>query len=193
MAKCVVCNSKKGKRYCKAENAYICSLCCGQTRSFEKCSGCSFYEGSSIYRNYKKVPYFNTQQMSDSIELQEISNVVESILCSFDMESNDEFTDKIALNLLELAFDKYYFQDSVKSLNKSPLKAQLEQFIELIENDLPEISKEEILKVMASIYRSIQRRTNGNREYLDFVQQYVGTRVGTRARALSHNSLYSNK
>jgi len=109
------------------------------------------------------------------------------------MESDDEFTDKTALSLLELAFDKYHFQDSEKSLDKSPLKAQLEQMIKLIENDLPDISNEEILKVLATIYRSIQRRTNGGREYLDFVQQYVGSRVGQRARALSHNSLFSNK
>lgn len=192
MAKCVICNSKKGKRNCKTENAYICNLCCGQTRSYDKCSGCSFYEEAYSYRNYKKVPYYNTQQMAYSTELQDISNVVESILCSFDMDSNNEFTDKTALSLLELAFDKYHFQVSEKLLDKSPLKSLLDQLVELVESDLPEVSNEETLKVMASIYRSIQRRTNGNREYLDFVQQYVGSRIGPRARDLSHNSLYNN-
>jgi hypothetical protein len=35
------------------------------------------------------------------------------------------------------------------------------------------------------IYRSIQRRTSGGREYLTFAQQYVGARVGPGARVLS--------
>ena len=34
------------------------------------------------------------------------------------------------------------------------------------------------------IRRSIQRRTNGGREYLTFAQQYVGAKVGPGLRAL---------
>ena len=193
MAKCIICNSRKGKRKCMAEDAFICSFCCGQTRNHDNCSGCSFYEESSNYRNYKKVPYYNTQQMADSMELQNVSNVVESILCSFDMEDSFEFTDKKALALLELSFDKYYFHDSEESLNKSPLKTQLDSMFGIIEKDIPDISNEQLIKVMASIYRSIQRRTNGKRDYLDFVQQYVGARVGTGTRAITYNDAFNSK
>ena len=36
MAKCPMCNSKKGKRVCKlVENQKVCSLCCGTTRNSE--------------------------------------------------------------------------------------------------------------------------------------------------------------
>jgi hypothetical protein len=43
MAKCSACNFQRGKRKCLADTAFICSLCCGQTRTPEKCTGCSFY------------------------------------------------------------------------------------------------------------------------------------------------------
>jgi hypothetical protein len=61
--------------------------------------------------------------MSDSMELQDISNVVESNLCRFDIEYENEFTNKRALQLLELAFDKYHFNHSGE--NRSPDGPQL--------------------------------------------------------------------
>jgi len=81
----------------------------------------------------------------------------------FDIEDENEFTDKIALQLLELAFDKYYFKDSELAINNSELKIQFERMLQIIEQDLTDISKEQLIKVMASIYRSIQRRTSGGR------------------------------
>ena len=88
--------------------------------------------------------------MSDSMELQDISNVVESILCGFDIEYENEFTDKTALQLLELAFDKYHFKDSELVINNSELKIQFERMSQIIEQDLTDISKEQLIKVMAS-------------------------------------------
>ncbi len=186
MAKCSICNSRKGKRKCMAEDSFVCSLCCGQSRTPDKCIGCSFYKNASHNKNYRKVPYYGTQQMSDSIGLQDISNVVEAILCKFDVEAKNEFKDKTALQLLELAFDKYHFNDSELSFSDSTLKIQFKRMLQTIDEDLSDTSKEQLVKVMASIYRSIQRRTTGGREYLTFAQQYVGARVGRGVRALQY-------
>jgi len=186
MAKCSICNSRKGKRKCMAEDSFVCSLCCGQSRTLDKCTGCSFYKNASLNRNYRKVSYYGTQQMSDSIDLQDISNVVESILCKFDVEAENEFKDKTALQLLELAFDKYHFNDSELSFSDFTLKIQFGRMLQIIEEDLSDTSKEQLVKVMGTIYRSIQRRTTGGREYLTFAQQYVGARVGHGARALQY-------
>ena len=187
MAKCSICNSRKGKRKCIADNSFVCSLCCGQSRNADKCTGCSFYDGVSQKRNYRKVPFYAIQQMSNSMAFQDISNVVESILCGFDIENEDEFTDKMALQLLELAFDKYHFKDPELSISNSALKDKFERMSQIIEQDLSDTSKEPLIKVLASIYRSIQRRTCGGREYLTFAQQYVGARVGPGARILPPN------
>jgi hypothetical protein len=184
MAKCSICKSRKGKRKCKAEDAFVCSLCCGQSRSPDKCMGCSFYKDDSDNRNYRKVPFYGIRQMSDSMELQDISNSIESILCLFDSEKENNFTDKTALQILELVFDKYYFKDSELVFNNPTLKFLFERLSKIFEKDLPDTPKEKLIKVLASIYRSIQRRTNGGREYLTFVQQYVGPRVGPGARIL---------
>ncbi len=184
MAKCSICNSRKGKRKCMVDDSFVCSLCCGQTRTPDKCTGCSFYKSVSHSRNYRKVPYYGIQEMSDSMELQSISNTVESILCGFDIEDENKFADKTALWLLELAFDKYHFKDTELEIGNSALKIQFDKMIRIIKQDLSSTSKEQLMKVMASIYRSIQRRTNGGREYLIFAQQYVGARIGPGARVL---------
>ncbi|MGD9353643.1 MAG: hypothetical protein PVI72_11995 [Desulfobacterales bacterium] len=186
MAKCSLCNSRKGKRKCLAEDSFICSLCCGQSRTLDKCMGCSFFKDASHNRNYRKVPYYGTRQMSDSTDLQDIGNVVESILCGFDIEAENEFKDRTALQLLELAFDKYHFNDSDLSFSDSTIKVLFQRMLQIIEKDLSDTSKEKLVKVMASIYRSIQRRTAGGREYLAFVQQYVGARVGAGVRVLQY-------
>lgn len=124
--------------------------------------------------------------MSNSMELQDISNGIESILCGFDIEDENEFADKTALQLLEFAFDKYHFKDSELAISNSALRIQFERMSQIIEQDLSDTSEEQLIKVMASIYRSIQRRTSGGREYLTFAQQYVGARVGPGARVLPY-------
>lgn len=169
-----------------AVDSFICSLCCGQFRDPDKCTGCSFYKGDSHDRNYRKVPYYAIHQLSDSMRLQDVSNVVESILCGFDTETENDFTDKTALQLLELAFDKYHFNESELKFSNSNLKTLFEKMAQIIEQDLADTPKDQLIKVMASIYRSIQRRTNGGREYLNFVRQYVGPRVGPSTRIMPY-------
>ena len=183
MAKCAICNSRKGKRKCIAEgDSFVCSLCCGQSRTADKCTGCSYYKNDSDGKNYQRIPGYGVKQMSDSMALQDIGNVVESILCRFDTES--EFNDKSALQLLELAFDKYHFRVSDLVFSSSQLKTQFEKMMDMIEEELPDIPKEQLIKVMAAIYKSILKRTNGGREYLAFVQQYVGARLGSGLRVI---------
>lgn len=189
MAKCSICNSRKGKRKCLADATFICSLCCGQSRSPEKCTGCSFYKDVLTRRNYRNVPFYEIQEMSNSLKLQDISNVVESTLCAFDLAKEDEFTDKAAMQLLELVLDKYHFKDLEPAFSNLTQKDRFSRMSQIIEQDLTNIPEEQLIKVLASIYRSIQRRTNGGREYLNFAHQYVSARAGSGMRVLSLKNL----
>ena len=185
MAKCSICNSRKGKRKCKVDETFICSLCCGQTRNIATCEGCSFFKNANQSRNYRRVPFYGTNQMSDSMELQDISNTIESTLCGFELKCEELFVDKNTIGLLELVFDKYYFKDLELNFGTTVQKEQFNELVEIIEQELSSIPEEQCIKVMASIYRSIQRRTSGGREYLQFAQQYVGARVASGARVLT--------
>ncbi|WP_028580310.1 hypothetical protein [Desulfogranum japonicum] len=174
MAKCLTCESRKGKRKCQANGAWICSKCCGEIRDAATCTGCSFFSGSAEKKNYRKVPFYGTEQMSTSIELQSVGQVVESIFCTFDVETQGNFTDRTALQLLEAFFDVHHFEGAGHSLTDPALREHYEKMSSIIEEELRDVPWEQIVKVMASVYRSIQRRTNGGREYLSFVQRFVG-------------------
>lgn len=127
--------------------------------------------------------------MSTLMTLEDIANVIESTLCGFDLESEEPFTDKKASQLIELFFDKYYFNDADLKFSSLELRKQFHEMLQICEQDLPDTPSEQLIKVMAAIYRSIQRRTNGGREYLQFAQQYVGARVAHGTRIITQDNL----
>ena len=176
MAKCSICNTKKGKRKCKADNTLVCSLCCGQSRHQEKCTDCSFYDNAEVSRNYRKVPFYGTQQMADSIELEHIANVIESVFRFFDVDSDKLFQDSEASKLIELFFDKHHFKDETLQFADAVQEDHYQMLLEACEQDLSTVSVEKLIRVMAAVYRSIQRRTDGRRRYLQFIEQYIPVR-----------------
>ena len=184
MAKCSLCNARKGKRKCLATNCFVCSLCCGAFRSREKCDGCSYYRDPKSGRNYTKVPHFGLQMMADNTELQDKANVIESSMCQFDEQQNEHIDDNIAARLTELLIDKYYFND--QELNfRSPLEENGFDLIDqAISKELEEISTEELSQILGTIHRSIKRHTKGHREYVDFIHQHVGIRIAKGIRAI---------
>ncbi|MCP4627291.1 MAG: hypothetical protein GY850_27830, partial [bacterium] len=112
MAKCTICNSRKGKRKCLATDTFICSLCCGEYRTAEKCQGCSYYKKTESNRNYKSAPHFSLSVMSNLDSLQDQANVIESAFCRLDEELENDFYDKDAIRLAELLLDHYHFNDN---------------------------------------------------------------------------------
>ena len=44
IAKCPICNSRKGERQCLIAGSFVCSLCCGNTRKADLCLECRFYQ-----------------------------------------------------------------------------------------------------------------------------------------------------
>ena len=50
---CPVCNSRKGRRFCKKRaNQAICSICCPELRN-EECIGCHYYDTAAAYQAEK--------------------------------------------------------------------------------------------------------------------------------------------
>lgn len=186
MAKCTICRSRKGKRKCLVTDSFICSLCCGQTRVEEACQGCSYYKEPKSNRDYKSAPYFSLNVMSSLVSLQDQANVIESAFCRLDEELENNFTDNDAVRLAELLLDHYYFDD-IELKYKNQLEENEFSFLKsVIENDFKNPSKVDTTKIIATIYRSIKRHTNGNREYINFIRQHVGLRVGPGIRAINH-------
>lgn len=54
--KCVICNQRKGKRFCPAKNAHICAQCCGEKRVVEiACPvDCQYLKTGQEFQSIKK-------------------------------------------------------------------------------------------------------------------------------------------
>ena len=165
MAKCTVCDSRKGKRRCKTMETFICSPCCGEIRSQEKCAGCSFCKDASANRNYRLVPHYSTEEMANSPELEDISEVIETALCRLWAADDKNVNDRTVSRLVEILLDRYHFNDA-EALSDPMLTAGCQLLVRTI--------KYELGGVLAAVHRSIQRRTSGGSSYLAFVSQFTG-------------------
>jgi len=163
----------------------VCSQCCGETRGAATCNGCSFLADRALAKNYRSVPYFETSALSRSTTLENIANVIESTLCAFDVQGEKRFTDKEAIRLIELLLDEHHFKDPQPTIEQTEIASMHAKMRQTLARDLQSVNGEDLVKVLASIYRSIQRRTNGDKAYLNFIRQYVGPGVYSRTQALS--------
>lgn len=184
MAKCPICGSRKGKRKCLFKDGFICTLCCGVTRKMETCVDCTFYKKPSLKRKYNEVPSYTPGQMEASFELQEYSNAIEGAICAFDEDSEQRINDTIPIRVIELLLDKYHFRDESVVFDNSLLERAFHYVNKVIETDLSKVPTEKLVKVLAVIYFVANRRSKGGREYLEIINQYVGTRVAPGVRVI---------
>jgi len=184
MAKCPLCNSRKGKRQCLIADSMICSVCCGNTRTAEKCSGCVFYQAPQ--RKYSAVPAYSVSDMDGNIELASYGNSIEGALCTYDIENGKSLTDREAIRIIELLIDKYHFQDLHTDQEPQIIGKGVEYVDKSIEEDLKNVDNDEIVKVLGVIRFVATRRTKIGREYMTVIHRYVGQRVGSGIRLLQH-------
>lgn len=182
MAKCPICNSRKGKRKCLIVDALICSLCCGNTREAEACSECRFYQKPK--RKYNDVPAYSVSEMDGDIELESYGNSVEGALCAYDIEIGNILNDSDAIRIIELLIDIYYFGDQQIEEEKQIIVDGVNYIENSIREDLSNVSTETIVKILGVIRFVARRRTNTGREYMKVIHQYVGQRVGPGIRVL---------
>ena len=184
MAKCPICDSRKGKRKCVAVDGSVCSVCCGQTRNAEKCGACSYFKDDRLNRNYNRSPHIALQTMADNPVLQDYADVIESAICQFDLDHYENISDKQAFRLLELLLDKYFFGELTINFENKLEEEGFELIDQAIREDLAELSNYKVSELLGTIYRSIRRRDLKDRDYIEFIQRHVGVRMAKGLRAI---------
>jgi hypothetical protein len=182
MAKCPICDSRKGKRKCLIVDALICSLCCGNTRTEEACSECVFYHKPK--RKYNEVPAYSVSEMDGNMELESYGNSIEGALCAYDTENGGKLKDTDAIRIIELLIDKYHFHDKQMDQEHTIIVDGVNYVEKFIVEDLKDVKNEEIVKILGVIRFVARRRTKIGREYMAIIHQYVGQRIGSGIRIL---------
>lgn len=179
MARCSICNARKGKRQCKREKGWVCTECCGSTRHAELCQGCRYFKESRPMRRYADIPRFSTQEMESDFQLQSYADSIEGALCFWDHSHEMSLGDASALRVIEMLLDRYYYHDSDTSSTDSLLQEGFDMVAQAILEDLASVPDDTIIKILGVIHFVARRRSHGGREHLDVLQQYVGLRLGT--------------
>ncbi len=186
MAKCSICNSRKGKRNCVLTSAVVCSQCCGEARGKPECKGCPFLRSEKDLRRYDRVPRFSVQKMDSDSELAEYSYSIEGALCVWDSHHDGHLSDGMALKVLEMLLDKYHFGDTEVPTTDKLILEGYETVVDAIGQDLPEVPTETLVSILGVIYFVAKRRSQGRRDYFEVIHQYVGLRAGPGVRVLRH-------
>jgi hypothetical protein len=119
------------------------------------------------------VPYFSTEEMAKSPELEGIAENIEIVLCMVWAADSENVNDRTAARLVERMIDKYHFKDEKQPITELVM-ASGDPFLSLaVSKELMHVPAETLVKVLAAVYRAIQRRTNGGSGYLEFVSQFT--------------------
>lgn len=162
--------------------AMVCTSCCGVHRTSAKCGDCEYY--AEPRRKYHEVPSYTIDDMESDLDLVASANTIESALCAFDLTLESTLLDIEALDILEKLIDVLYFGDEeVKSYSKVVIDG-FEYCMDAIRTDLDDVDNVVITKLLAIIWFVARRRTDHRREYLDFIQDYVGPRIGPGMRVM---------
>lgn len=183
MAKCPICESRKGKRKCQVANDnWVCSLCCGTQRDAEQCAGCSYYQPPR--RKYDALPSYALHEMDGNFTLEEQANSLESAIVAYDIALAHKLTDPEVIAILEQLLNVYHFGDSSFSSGATVVDNGAEGLKKVIEQDLPELEHDEITRLLGTVRASAKRRAKYGRDYLAFISKYVGARVDSGVRVM---------
>ena len=186
MAKCFICNSRKGKRKCLACESFICSLCCGQTRTPDKCQGCSYFKNDRPKRKYKSLPCYTTRQMANNHNLQNNTDIIESTICKYDEANENALTDNMLKGIIERLLDKFHFKDDELLFSNKVEENGYLFLSETIKENLDDLSESEIVKIIVTVYRSVLRHHNESRAYLNFIHNLIGSHVSDGIRIIKN-------
>jgi hypothetical protein len=143
MAKCPVCDTRKGKRKCLLVNdQFVCSLCCAATRKAELCSACVFYHPPQ--HNYQEVPAFSATVIANNHALQQYSQAIENAFAV------DNLHDRSAM--LELLINKYYFKETDLSSANSLWQSGFTAADNLIKTELKDVDEETLINLLGAMW-----------------------------------------
>lgn len=147
MAKCPVCNIRKGKRKCAiVNNQFVCSLCCANTRKEEICLDCVFYLPPQ--HNYDAVPAFSAAVLANNHALQNYSHQLEN--------AYNAPTPQDALAIIELLINKYHFNEADIKNSNALWQSGFEAADNLIKSGLQEIDNETLINLLGAMRNGLK-------------------------------------
>lgn len=181
MAKCGICNKRKGKRFCSTINLHICSFCCGSKRKKEiKCfAQCEYLKKGSAYQMEREIA--NEINAHFNIASEDIFNSDDQRIFEFVGSLEEFFVDQFYKDLkindenIYVALVKVYAFQTEKNKSLDPCDKCEELIFKkflILNQASTELSRGLKAKLILRILKSIRTSSGGilgNRNYLEMI------------------------
>ena len=186
--KCILCNQRKGKRYCPAKNAMICAQCCGEKRILEiNCpESCQYLQvGRSHEVQLESARHLRTSDpMKQKMRVRVLSRFepvvghLEYVLAEERRASRD-LTDSEAAEALGLLLQTYrteekgiFYEHTSNNLRVDMLRKRLGEIMKMYRE--PPESRQQRLKLEDAV------------DCLEFIRGLVASHIQERHSATSY-------
>lgn len=190
MAKCSLCSTKKGKRYCSPLDMFICPICCAQNRLVKvDCNeGCKYLEGVTLQQKRLEEKRFSELMSSvghgqhDDIFQQPAVAImafeVESLVRDAHLRENVKMTDRAVYEAYKMLY-AIHFQE--KEIEESQLDELTKGLLEQYETNgsawKANMAEEMIGQVYLRLMISVKNMTGGRMGdygYLNYLKNNLG-------------------
>ncbi len=190
MAKCSLCSTKKGKRYCSPLGTVICPICCAKNRLIKiDCPGdCRHLEGVNIQQKRQEDKKFSELMSGvghgrhdDIFKQPEVAFMafeVETLVNDIYLSENARMTDRAVYEAYKTVY-AIHFQD--KEIEDSQLDEPARRLLEQYETNSPawkaNMAEELIGQVYLRLMISVKKMTGGrmgNCGYLNYLKNNMG-------------------
>jgi hypothetical protein len=140
--KCVICNFRKGKRFCVKENDFICSRCCGLIRDTQLCpSDCPYISSLTEKKEKGELPIYKV--------LMTTQKGSRSILVAREKENGNLQFISALVDEWKMGLKDCFGEHDVSKKEFNKLVARMPQYADAELNECREIIKRGILVVEA--------------------------------------------
>lgn len=212
MAKCVRCQKRKGKRYCKVLGDYLCPLCCGQIREKEiHCTpDCPYLSKHKSYQEQRKIeksssnisPVSPGEDILNDERLGWLVFNIEKSIIEY-TQSHDSLTDKEVLLALNYAKEKVEKEKTLFSMSEGmsgPRNELGEAVYNQIENarfekkiivpgEHQRYNQEEKRKCLDRTLLSVKHTAQGNYEGQNYIRHLIQRFSKIKKDSSSSNTL----
>lgn len=210
LMKCILCDQRKGKRFCPAKNTSICAQCCGEKRVIEiDCpSDCAYLHLGQAYQSSKKYSA-QLRQEEDPTKRRKLYETNQAFGPVFDKieqsiinysASLKTLTDEHILEAVTLLKATYRTEQKgiiYEHASSNPLvqalvrdlKEALETMRASREDDLPTLRTTDLLDCLTVVETDISYHLEPSSERLDYLSFIRRNHPETSSRASSKDTL----
>ena len=194
MAKCGLCSTKKGKRYCSPLDKVICPICCAENRmvKIDCIEECRYLAGAEFQQKRSEDKEFSALlnsvghgQFDDIFQEPGVAFMafeIESLVCDIYVKETSDLTDTSVYEAYKTIYSIHFQEKQIEKSRIDGLKKELlEQYETYKSNWQANLGKDMVGQVYLRLMISVKKMSGGRMGeygYLNYLKNNLGESLG---------------